>query len=105
MFCIINHYIVGLWFELFVEKLVWVHISRFSFSQVMRVYYDRLVDDEDRAWLYNFLRDTVKDHMSADFDTIFKKLDFNGDGKVVLRLLQSKENWHYYFFPFQHSVG
>lgn len=48
----------------------------------MRVYYDRLVDDGDRSWLFTYLRDTVKDHMNTDFDVLFKKLDVNEDGKV-----------------------
>ena len=51
-------------------------------SQIFRVYYDRLVDDGDRAWLTEFMQGAVKTHMKEDFHQLFGHLDFNSDGKV-----------------------
>ncbi len=50
--------------------------------QVFRVYYDRLTDDVDRTWLYNFLRTTVKNQLTEDFDQMLYFLDSNNDHKV-----------------------
>lgn len=49
---------------------------------MFRVFYDRLVDDDDRKWLYNTTRELCKSHMSTEFDTLFARLDSNNDGKV-----------------------
>ncbi|XP_039266483.2 dynein axonemal heavy chain 7-like isoform X2 [Styela clava] len=57
-------------------------INRLWVHEVMRVYYDRLVDDSDRSWLFNFLRDVMKDKFETEFDDVFKHLDYNNDGKV-----------------------
>lgn len=47
----------------------------------MRVYYDRLVDDSDRLWLANFLKECMQKNFDTSFDDLFKHLDFNGDGQ------------------------
>jgi len=50
---------------------------------VFRVYYDRLVDDADRAWLFNFVHSTTNSHLKESFDQMFIHLDYDGDGKVT----------------------
>ena len=50
--------------------------------QVFRVYYDRLIDDPDRDWLYKTMRDIIKNRLREDFDQLFIHLDYDGDGKV-----------------------
>jgi len=48
----------------------------------MRVYYDRLVDDADKSWLYNFLVEVTPAQLEVDFNTLFQHLDFDKDGQV-----------------------
>ncbi|KAJ6652606.1 hypothetical protein lerEdw1_011258 [Lerista edwardsae] len=52
------------------------------FMQVLRVYYDRLVDKEDREWLIECIRTIVKNQFEDEFDELFQRLDFDYDGKV-----------------------
>lgn len=47
------------------------------------MFYDRLVDDGDRDWLFNNVREVVKEKMREDFDQLFAHLDLDGDDKVV----------------------
>ncbi|EDQ84751.1 uncharacterized protein MONBRDRAFT_39136 [Monosiga brevicollis MX1] len=51
------------------NKLVrlWVH-------EVYRVFYDRLVDDDDRAYLFGVVRDVTKEHFKVDSQTLFSHL-------------------------------
>ena len=50
--------------------------------QVYRVYYDRLVDETDRQWLFDLLQSMVKKHFKEDYQSLFKHLATSG-GKVV----------------------
>lgn len=52
------------------------------FQKVFRVYYDRLVDDSDRDWLFKYVKETTNSHLKVDFDTLFDRLVVNKDGKV-----------------------
>ncbi|XP_017568229.2 dynein heavy chain 12, axonemal isoform X1 [Pygocentrus nattereri] len=47
---------------------------RLFVHEVFRVFYDRLVDDQDRAWLYNLMNDIVKEHFRESFDAVFEHL-------------------------------
>ena len=52
-------------------------------DKVFRVYYDRLVDDNDCSWLVKFMQDVCGTHLKEDFNKLFAHLDFDEDGKVV----------------------
>lgn len=40
----------------------------------MRVFFDRLVDDKDREWLFDEIRINVNNILQEQFDTMFKDL-------------------------------
>ena len=48
--------------QLFVR--LWLH-------EVFRVYYDRLVDNGDRDWLYTYSKQVVKDVLNKDFNQVY----------------------------------
>ena len=48
------------------------------YHQVFRVFYDRLVDDGDRDWLFKNTREVIKDSMREDFDQLFNYLATEG---------------------------
>ncbi|XP_070695267.1 dynein axonemal heavy chain 12 [Pempheris klunzingeri] len=47
---------------------------RLFVHEVFRVYYDRLVDDGDRAWIYQLMNSILKDHFKESFDQVFDHL-------------------------------
>ncbi|XP_053325574.1 dynein axonemal heavy chain 12 [Spea bombifrons] len=47
---------------------------RLFVHEVLRVFYDRLVDDDDRSWLFRLIKDVVKDHFKENFDSVFEHL-------------------------------
>nr|XP_033781609.1 dynein heavy chain 12, axonemal isoform X2 [Geotrypetes seraphini] len=49
-------------------------MTRLFVHEVLRVFYDRLVDDADRSWLYNLIKDVVKEHFKDNFDSVFEHL-------------------------------
>ena len=57
-------------------KRLWVHES-------LRIFYDRLVDDTDRAWLIDFIRSVIENQLDEDFNQLFHNYDFDRDGKVT----------------------
>ncbi|KAF7249830.1 Dynein heavy chain 7, axonemal [Varanus komodoensis] len=47
---------------------------RLFVHEVFRVFYDRLVDDTDRAWLFKLMKEIVKEHFKEAFDSVFTHL-------------------------------
>uniref|UniRef100_A0A8C3KVW3 Dynein axonemal heavy chain 12 n=1 Tax=Calidris pygmaea TaxID=425635 RepID=A0A8C3KVW3_9CHAR len=47
---------------------------RLFVHEVFRVFYDRLVEDNDRAWLFNLMKHIVKEHFKEAFDSVFAHL-------------------------------
>ena len=54
---------------------LWAH-------EVLRVFYDRIKDDNDRAWFLKVLKRVIWEHLGQDFDKLFKHLDLNNDGDI-----------------------
>jgi len=48
---------------------------------VLRVFGDRLVDENDTNWLYNMLRECVRTHFRENFDGLLEHLG-RTDGRV-----------------------
>ena len=62
--------------EAVIVQLLWVH-------EVMGVYYDRLVDDSDHAWLVKYLKEMVQVEFGTKFDELFKQLESNNNSSIV----------------------
>lgn len=43
---------------------LWAH-------EALRIFHDRLVNDEDRRWFANFLKVSVQEHLKLPFDEVF----------------------------------
>lgn len=56
-------------------KRLWIH-------EVLRVYGDRLVDDNDRDWLVKALREICRDILFEDLDAMFSHLTTPNDTVV-----------------------
>ena len=54
---------------------LWAH-------EVMRVFHDRLVNDEDRMWLLQLIKKTTEVRFEQDFDALLAHLDTDGDGQI-----------------------
>ena len=70
---------------------------RLFVHEVFRVFYDRLVEDSDRAWLFNLMKDIVKEHFKETFDSVFAHLS-QGNAPVSIsltccRIIGSLSNW------------
>lgn len=61
--------------DLVAMKRLWVH-------EVLRVYYDRLVDDPDRAWLVSALHLVCKNRLGQNINDMFQRLLTGGSKKV-----------------------
>lgn len=56
-------------------KRLWVH-------EILRVYYDRLVDESDRLWFFNNLRYVCKEFLDEDLNQMFIHL-ITTENKIV----------------------
>lgn len=54
---------------------IWAH-------EVLRVLGDRLINNEDRLWMLNALKEAVRMQFGANFDQVFAHLDTDKNGKV-----------------------
>lgn len=64
-------------------KRLWVH-------EVLRVYYDRLVDDVDRTWIFKMLHEVCKTQLHVDMDQMFERLATPGVNYVTYVYFLSK---------------
>lgn len=68
--------------DLVAMKRLWVH-------EILRVYYDRLVDDVDRTWIIGALHTVCKDKLDQDINEMFARLSTGGKKDVSLRKQKS----------------
>ena len=56
------------------DKLIrlWVH-------EVYRVFYDRLIDDKDRHFFFDMMKETTKKHLNVDMDKVLAHLVPSGE--------------------------
>ncbi|KAJ3048328.1 Dynein heavy chain 7, axonemal, partial [Rhizophlyctis rosea] len=59
------------------SKLIrlWLH-------EAYRVFYDRLIDDDDRKWMFEHGKTVVKSSFGLEFNAVFKPYDFDSNGVV-----------------------
>lgn len=62
-------------------KRLWVH-------EVLRVFYDRLVDEDDRSWLFDKISYTVKNQLQEDMNHLFANLK-EANSKEPVSILQN----------------
>ena len=68
--------------DIYAMERLWVH-------ELFRVYYDRLVDDADRKWLYEYMIKVTSDHLNENFHSVLGHLDSKNTGKVTEDNLRS----------------
>ncbi|KAK5645095.1 hypothetical protein RI129_006395 [Pyrocoelia pectoralis] len=60
---------------------IWTH-------EVLRVMYDRLVDDNDKSWLFNKIKTSVKSFFKEQFEQVFESLK-DQSGQITEACLQN----------------
>ncbi|XP_029397555.1 dynein heavy chain 12, axonemal [Mus pahari] len=61
---------------------------RLFVHEVLRVFYDRLINNEDRNWLFLLIKNVIRDHFKESFDIVFNHLR-NGNAPVTEEDLRS----------------
>ena len=51
-------------------------------NEMLRVFYDRLVDDDDRLWFLERMKLVTQEQFGISMDDLFKDFDFNESGDV-----------------------
>jgi len=59
-----------------------LELIRLWSHETLRVFHDRLVNDEDRMWFFEFLKQMVDRHTGQKFDKVFASWDFDKNGTV-----------------------
>jgi len=54
---------------------LWAH-------EVLRTFYDRVKDPNDKAWFLDLLKRVIRGQLGIDFEQLFKHLDLNNDGDI-----------------------
>ena len=58
-----------------VHLRLWTH-------EILRVFYDRVKDAEDKSWFLQMIKNVVRDHLHQNFSVLFNHLDRDGDGDI-----------------------
>lgn len=75
---------------------------RLFVHELYRIFYDRLVDDNDRAWLFSLISSIVKEHFKENFDTVFEHLK---DGNKPVRKNKTRQKNIQGSFRISHSLN
>lgn len=59
------------------------HMIRLWLHEVLRVIFDRLVDDKDRTWCNQFLREVIKKHFGIEMNELLAHLRQDASGDVT----------------------
>lgn len=51
--------------------------------QIFRVFYDRLVDNGDRKWLFQCVKEICNDTLEENFHSLLSSVDSDADGVVT----------------------
>lgn len=54
---------------------LWAH-------ETSRIFGDRLINNDDRMWMLNMIRECARAPFSSNFDNVFSHLDTDKNGKV-----------------------
>ena len=55
---------------------LWAH-------EALRIFHDRLVNDDDRRWFGNYLKAAVQEHLHLRFDEVFAPSNGSAGGKPL----------------------
>jgi len=68
--------------DIYAMERLWIH-------EIFRVYYDRLVDDNDRKWFYEYTIKVTESGLGENFHSMLAYLDVRGLGSVTEDNLRS----------------